>query len=275
MCIQDIIKKNLLKSRFATLAAMVLFAALAGVNAHPAQAQTLETKTFSSPAEASTALFQAAQSGDEPLLEAILGAGKDIASSGDDLEDKLDREQFTKKYEEMHRLVQEADGSTVLYIGAENWPFPIPLVSSKGVWRFDADAGRQEIRFRTIGENEATAIEVCDAFVAATKEGSAKKADNDPIQEYAQKLFLSRATDATPAGSTQDQTFHGYYFQTKKVSGRTALIAYPEKYRASGVMTFVVTDDGVVREKDLGPNTATVAPSVKASKLDSSWHTSD
>lgn len=274
MCTQDIIKE-LLRSRFATLAAVVLLPALAGANSHPALAQTSTTKTFSSPAEASSALFQAAQSGDEPQLQAILGAEKELTSSGDDLEDKLEREQFTKKYEEMHRLVQEADGSTILYIGAENWPFPIPLVSSKGVWRFDADAGRQEIRFRTIGENESTAIEVCDAFVAATKEGSSNKADNDPIKGYAQKLFLTWAMDAAPAGSSKDQIFHGYYFRTKKVSGRTALIAYPEKYRGSGVMTFVVTDDGVVREKDLGPNTATDAPSVKASKLDSSWHTSE
>lgn len=274
MYTQDI-KERLFRSRFATLAAMALLLVLAGVNAHPTLAQTLATKTFSSPAEASNALFQAAQSGDERKLEAILCAGKDITSSGDDLEDKLEREQFIKKYEEMHRLVQEAEGSTILYIGAENWPFPIPLVSSKGVWHFDADAGRQEIRFRTIGENEATAIEVCNAFVAATKAGSPSRADDDPIKGYAQKLFLTLATDAAPAGSANDQTFHGYYFQTKKISGGTALIAYPEKYRGSGVMTFVVTDDGVVREKDLGPNTATVAPTVKASKVDSSWHTSE
>lgn len=273
MCTQDI--KELFRSRFATLAAMALLLVLAGVNAHPTLAQTSTTKTFSSPAEASSALFQAAQSGDEPRLEAILGAGKDVTSSGDDLEDKLEREQFIKKYGEMHRFVQEADGRAILYIGAENWPFPIPLVSSKGVWHFDADAGRQEIRFRTIGENEATAIEVCDAFAAATKAGSPNSADDDPIKGYAQKLFLTRATDAATAGSANDQTFHGYHFQAEKVSGRTALIAYPEKYRSSGVMTFAVTDDGVVHEKDLGPNTATVAPSVKASQLDSSWHASE
>lgn len=273
MCTRNL-KVKTLKSRFATSAAMALLSALAAMYAHPALAQKSMTKTFSSPGEASNALFQAAQNGDEQQLEAILGAGKDVTSSGDEVEDKLEREQFTKKYQEMHRLVQEGDGSAILYIGAENWPFPVPLVSSKGVWRFDTDAGRREIRFRTIGENESTAIDVCDAFVEATKEGSSNKTENDPIKGYAQQLFLRWATDAA-AAPVNDQIFHGYYFQTKKVSGSTALIAYPAKYRSSGVMTFVVTDDGVVREKDLGPNTATVAPTVRANKLDSSWQTSE
>src|ERR1700719_3913988 len=124
-------------------------------------AQGVHPKTFSSPAEASSALFQSAQKEDEPALEAILGAGKEVTSSNDDVEDKLERERFTQKYQEMHRLVQEADGSTVLYIGAENWPFPIPLVSKNGAWYFDSQAGSQEILFRRIGENEATSIPVC------------------------------------------------------------------------------------------------------------------
>ena len=113
-------------------------------------AQEAQRKTFSSPAEASNALFQAAQNGDEQGLEAILGAGKEVTSSNDDVEDKLERERFSQKYQEMHRLVREPDGLTVLYIGAENWPFPIPLVSGNGAWRFDSDSGMQEIMFRTV-----------------------------------------------------------------------------------------------------------------------------
>lgn len=270
MCTADT-KGKKLRSKFAARAAMTLLSTLAALYALPALAQKSATKTFSSPGEASNALFQATQTGDEQQLETILGAGKEVTSSGDELEDKLEREQFTKKFQEMHRWVHEADGSTILYIGAENWPFPIPLVSSKGVWHFDGDAGQREIRFRSIGENESTAIEVCDAFVEATKEGDSNKTENDPIRGYAQQLFLRWATDAA-ANPLNDQTFHGYDFQSKKVSGHTALLAYPAKYRSSGVMTFVVTDDGVIREKDLGPNTATLAPSVRASKLDSSWH---
>ena len=91
-------------------------------------------------------------------LEAILGAGTEVTSSNDDVEDKLERERFSQKYQEMHRLVREPDGLTVLYIGAENWPFPIPLVSKNGAWYFDSDSGLEEILFRTVGENEVTAI---------------------------------------------------------------------------------------------------------------------
>src|SRR5947207_4697564 len=132
--------------------------------------QKSEPKTFSSPAEASNALFQAVKNADEQALEAILEAGKEVTSSSDEVEDKLERERFSQKYQQMHRLVREPDGTTVLYVGAENWPFPIPLVSSRGRWRFDADAGWREITYRRIGANEETAIEVSRATVEAVKD---------------------------------------------------------------------------------------------------------
>src|SRR5258706_15438848 len=134
-------------------------------------AQKSGPETFSSPWKASSALFQAVQNSDEEAVERILGAGKEVTSSSDDAEDKLERERFSQKYQEMHRLVREPDGSTVLYIGAENWPFPIPLASKNGAWHFDSDAGTGEILFRTIGENEITAIQVCHG-VAKAKEHS-------------------------------------------------------------------------------------------------------
>jgi len=273
MCSRDTEVKTL-RSSPGKLVALALFSALVTVYAHPALAQASTSKTFSSVGEAAHALFQAVQNGDEQQLGAILGAGKDVTSSGDELEDKLEREQFTKKYQEMHRLVREADGSTMLYIGAENWPFPVPLLRSNGVWHFDSDAGRREILFRAIGENESIAIEVCDAFAATSKKGGSSKTGNDPIGDLAEKLFLRGAKDAADAGPA-NETFHGYYFQTKKVAGHAGLIAYPAKYRSSGVMTFVVTEDGVVFQKDLGPNATTVASTINVRKLDSSWQTAE
>ena len=89
------------------------------------------------------------------------------------------------------------------------------------------------------------------------------------------KLYLRYATDAADASTPNNEIFRGYYFQTKKVSGHTALIAYPAKYRSSGVMTFIVSEDGVVYEKDLGANTLTIASSLKARKLDSSWRAAE
>ena len=241
-------------------------------------AQDPQPRMFASPGAAVGALFEATQKQDEQALEAILGAGKQITSSGDDVEDKLEREQFSKKYQEMHRLVREPDGITVLYIGAENWPFPVPLASKNGEWYFDSDRGQQEILFRRIGENEAAAIEVCEEFAIAKNAADAKADSQDPITQFAQSL-----ASAPPAntGNKESNLFHGYYFRVVAPNASAAvnsrgkrnlkLVAYPAEYKSSGVMTFVVTHRGLVLEKDLGPETRTVAPEMKA-RTGSNWH---
>jgi hypothetical protein len=245
--------------------------------------QKWEPKTFSSPGEASNALFHAVNNEDEQALEAILGADKEVTSSSDEIEDKLERERFGQKYQEMHRLVREPDGNTVLYIGAENWPFPIPLVSKNGAWYFDSETGKQEILFRRIGENEATAIEVCEEFAMAKNAADAKAASEDPITRFAESLSSASAANA---GSEESNPFHGYYFRVVAQNpasgvsgpGKTRrglkLIAYPAEYQSSGVKTFVVTQRGIVFEKDLGPETTIVAPQMEA-RTGPSWHTAE
>jgi len=267
-----------LASGFASTVLLLLFLLVIGF-ASTSFAQESRSRTFSSAAEASDALFQAAQKEDEAALEAILG-DKEITSSSDREEDKLEHEQFSKKYQEMHRFVQEPDGTTVLYIGAENWPFPIPLVSKNGEWHFDSDRGKKEILFRRIGENETTAIEVCERFAMAANEDNGNVASDDPITQFVQRLV---STDPANAENKASDSFHGYYFRIvkknsvsevsahdKKKAGLT-LVAYPAQYRSSGVMTFVVSRGGVVYEKDLGPSTTTVAPEIKA-RTGSKWH---
>src|SRR5947209_8569147 len=132
-------------------------------------AQQAPQPTFPSAAEATQSLFQAVQSNNEETIAHILGASTDLTSSRDPGQDKVDRELFVQKYQEMHRLCREIDGSVTLYIGAENWPFPLPLVNKNGAWRFDSDAGTKEIMFRRIGENELTALAICHDFIAAAK----------------------------------------------------------------------------------------------------------
>jgi hypothetical protein len=272
--------KATLRPRLAGMAAMAALTLLVLGYAQSSSAQESQLRTFSSPAEAAEALFQAVDSENEQAVEAIVGAGTEVTSSSDDVEDKLEREQFCKKYKEMHRLVREPDGSTVLYVGAENWPFPIPLWSKNGAWYFDSKTGTQEIRFRTIGENEATAIAVCEEFAMGKNEREAKAASEDPITQFAQSLFSASAANA---GNKESDPFHGYYFRVvtensasgvsgsgKRTKGLT-LVAYPAEYQSSGVKTFVVTQRGVVFEKDLGPGTTTVAPQMKA-RTGSNWH---
>jgi len=139
--------------------------------ATPSMAQQADQKTFSSPEEAGKALVAAMQSNDEKAMLDILGRdGKQIVSSGDDAEDAQSRANFVEKYQEVHRLVKEPDGSTVLYIGAKNWPTPIPLLSKGNGWYFDTEAGKQEILYRRVGRNEMSAIKVCEELAAAQKE---------------------------------------------------------------------------------------------------------
>ena len=243
-------------------------------------AQESTQQRFPTAEAASHALFAAVQSDNDQALAQILGGGMELVSAGDSAEDQLERQQFAKKYEEMHRLVQEPDGTTVLYVGAENWPFPVPLVSRAGAWYFDAAAGKEEVLFRRIGENEATAIEACHALVLSQQGQPTTTTAGDPVIQYAQAFVASHENGGEAAASKEEPSgpFRGYYFQV--LSGQPkngvaragfAFIAYPAEYRSSGVMTFVITQDNVVYEKDLGPDTAKLAKKTTAGTPFSSW----
>lgn len=174
--------RNVQQSSFLTLAA-VAFIVLACFPAR-AKAQQQGQKTFPSADAASEALVTAVKNNDDAALLEIWGPGaKEIISSGDLSEDKENRANFAKKYDEMHRLVKEPDGTTTLYIGAENWPSPIPLVNAGSVWYFDTEAGKKEVLYRRVGHNEMSAIRVCEELVAAENEHFAQEHD-----EYAQKF---------------------------------------------------------------------------------------
>jgi hypothetical protein len=276
-------------------------------------AQQQGQKTFSTPEEASNALVTAAQSNDEKTMLDILGPdGKQIVSSGDETEDARSRANFVERYREMHRLVNEPDGTTILYIGAHNWPTPIPLVNKGGSWYFDTDAGKKEILYRRVGRNEISAIRVCQELVAAEKEYHTAQHN-----EYAQKILSDegqhnglywKAADGEPESpigplvasavakgyaNIQDDArtpYRGYYFHILKRQGKNgpggaksyivngkmtegfAFVAYPAEYMSSGVMTFLVNEDGVVYEKDLGKKTDSLGKAIREYNPNSSWH---
>ena len=185
--------------RSTTGVALAVSALLAAASVKPCLAGPSQTG-FSSPDDASRALVSAAQEHDERAVIKILGGGSELIRSDDTAEDALEREHFVQKYQEMHRWVREPGGVATLYIGAENWPFPIPLVSRNGVWRFDSKAGSEEILFRRIGENEVTAIVMCDTLVSpATQPGTDSEA-NRLLQ-----TLHSHANEPNPV--------HGYYFR--------------------------------------------------------------
>ncbi len=275
-------------------------------------AQQRGQKTFSSAEDASKALVAAAQNNDEKAMLEILGPdGKEIVSSGDQTADAQNRANFAKRYEEMHRLVREPDGSTTLYIGAENWPTPIPLANKGNVWYFNTESGKKEILYRRVGRNEMSAIRVCEELVAAEKEYYSAEHN-----EYAQKIFsdegkqdglywkvadggspspigplvasavaegYSRNPDGTPT------PYRGYYYHIATSQGKNApggaksyivngkmtdgfaFVAYPAEYRSSGVMTFIVDEDGIVYQKDLGKKTDAIAKAMTEYNPNSTW----
>jgi hypothetical protein len=281
-----------------------------------AAAQQAGQKTFSSASHATTALVSALGANDESALLEILGPdAKDILSSGDPAEDKSNREQFVEKYKQMHRLVDEPDGTTTLYIGAENWPTPIPLVKKGAAWYFDTAAGKKEILYRRIGRNELSAVQVCRELVDAEKEYYGQAHDGGSDNQYAQKLVsdsgkhdglywqtsageaespIGPALAAATQGHAPDgkaEPFNGYYYRILteqedaghvrsyivdgKMTRGFAFIAYPAEYRVSGVMTFLVDQDGIVHEKDLGPHTEETAKKLTRYDLDPSWRKAD
>jgi hypothetical protein len=282
----------------------VLLAALV-----PAQAwaQQKGQKTFASPEEAGNALVQAARSNDEQALVQILGpAARELVASGDETEDAQNRADFVQHYQEMHRLVQEPDGTTTLYIGARNWPTPIPLVAKGSGWYFETEAGRKEILFRRIGENEASTIRVCRELAAAQKEYCAaqggryarailsdegqhnglywKSAGAEP-QSPIGPLVAWAEVKPGATGQGAPTPYRGYQFRLLARQGKAApggartfnmtngfgFVAYPARYRSSGVMTFIINQGGVVYQKDLGPRTEALARTMREYNPGSGW----
>lgn len=212
----------------------------------PSRGQQKGQKTFSSAEAASDALVTAAQNDDENAMIQILGPdGKQIVSSGDDIEDEHTRSNFVQKYQEMHRLVAEPDGTTTLYIGAENWPTPIPLVNKANLWYFDTDAAKKEILFRRVGQNEMSAIRACQELVAAEKEYFSKEhneyaqnfvseegkhnglywlADQDQFESPIGPLLANAGSQGGLAKNLNGGPvpFHGYYFRILTRQGKNA-----------------------------------------------------
>lgn len=277
------------------------------------QRSRAKQKTFSSAREAAEALYTAAKNHDENAMLIILGAdARDIVVWTDNSADRnAQDDQFAKKYEQMHRLVKEPDKETTLYVGAENWPLPIPIVERDGAWYFDCVLGRREIMYRRIGENEMNTIDTLRGTVDAENQYYADSAEGaNTAGEYAQHftcskdkhdgLFSAASSDdesnaigAYLAQASYDRSdrepFHGYYFQILtaqgphahggahnyivdgKMTGGFAVVAFPAAYRSSGVKTFIVSQDGRIFAKDLGPKTVQLAAAMKSYDPDTTW----
>jgi hypothetical protein len=275
-----------------------------------AAADSSEQAVFTTPAEAGRALQAASRSHDEGSLEGILGKGSAaILKSGDPAEDKAAIDAFTAKYDRMNRWVTLTDGSQILYVGADNYPFPIPLTKdSSGKWYFDTEASEDEILARRIGRNELLAIDAT-AAIAEAQEVYYRTAPGE--RQYARRIVSHPGTKdglyweefkgeaSSPLGrlpgfpknltAADPQIFDGYSFRILtaqgnaakggrrdyvadgSITGGFAVIASPTKYADSGIMTFILNRDGVVYQKDLGEKTAGIAASIKEYNPTDGW----
>ena len=221
-------------------------------------------KTFSSPAEAGNALLEAAKAGDTNALLAIFGPdGKAVLFSGDAVRDKDNLQDFIAAYQQMNRWVKIKAGGQILQIGADNYPFPIPLDQNQaGRWYFDTPAGRDEILARRIGRGELMAILTCDAIADAQQQYFSQPHDGDAVKQYAQKFVsdsgkqnglywpVSDGNPPSPLGplgelatalgytktSDKPEPFNGYYFQILTKQGDAAQ-GGAKDYLVDGKMT--------------------------------------
>ncbi len=307
---------SVMSRKFAITMRLVVLAMLIPVAACK-KAEKPEIGVFATPDEAGAALVAAAKSGDQNTLLGIFGPdSKELLNSGDAVQDKNTADAFVAGYGVMHRWRKMPDDSQMLIVGADNFPFPIPLKKNgDGKWYWDTAAGKEEVLNRRIGRNELAIIDACGAVVDAEAQYFAKPHDGEKAKQFAVKFISDPGKQNGlywPSGNGEPQSplgplaalattegytakgeghtaFHGYYFRmlkgqtdktpggardymtNGKMTGGFAFVAYPAEYRNSGVMTFMVNQDGVLLQKDLGKTTTEIATAMTEFDPDPSW----
>ncbi|MFT3849944.1 MAG: DUF2950 domain-containing protein [Propionivibrio sp.] len=233
-------------SRFAST---FLSYALALLFSMPLLGVAAEQQTFASPEEAVQNLIEALQSEDDSRLIAIFGEEhKRLVVSPDKAENSAMHAKALAALQAFHVLEQTTPTRTILLVGTDAWPLPIPLVREKGVWRFATEVGEDEIINRRIGTNEREAINSLRAYLDAQRQYASRDRNDDEVLEYAQKLAstpgkkdglyweadTTAGEEASPfgpliaasgeylQGHAAGDAFRGYHFRILKRQGKNA-----------------------------------------------------
>lgn len=310
------------RSRIFRCLAIRLGLMLALVLSAPAPVRAADTsKTFSTPEEAVAALAIAANEKDRDSLDGIFGPAAADIENPDQVQAANELQLFADALNATNQLVHESDTRCVLVVGAQSWPFPIPLVKQPdGQWFFDTEAGKEEILNRRIGQNELATLQSVRAYVEVQREYANRDRMGNGVLQYAQKFISSPGLkdglywptnldgEISPLGplfanaqttgygkqgtDTAPEPFHGYYFKILTRQGKDApggkynyvingnmiggfaLVAWPAEYGNSGIMTFIVNQQGRVYQKDLGSKTGKLALAMKQYDPNPTWHLS-
>jgi hypothetical protein len=267
-----------------------------------------QQKAFPTAEAAMDAFGDAVARSDDDLMHALLGADfhRFIPPASDE-----QRIRFLGAWSKAHSVRPAGDGKSVIAVGSDGWTLPIPIVRRAQGWQFDTRAGAEEMRIRRIGRNELAVMQAMLAIYDAQMEYALVDRDGDGLREYATKFESSPGkkdglywptkagepasplgpllATAQAAGGSKSQGYYGYRYKLlaaqggnapggtyeytvrgKKIGGFAA-VAWPVKYGDTGVMTFMVSHDGVLYEKDLGPATAAHAGAITRFDPDSTW----
>ncbi len=270
------------------------------------------TAAFATPEEAVRALVSAAE--DREATEELLGPGGfSLLRSGDDVADRHDLEATAALVREELSFEDLDPDTKIALLGRERWELPIPLVREAGTWRFDVEAGREEILNRRVGRNELSTISTLRALVEAQREYAAEGRDGNPPAFAARLLSSEGRHDGlywpvpegaapSPLGPLVAEAFqegyrgsdptpyHGYLYRLLtaqgasapggarsyldgqgRLTGGFAVVAWPATYDNSGVMTFLVNQQGIVFQRDLGADTERAVARIQAYDPDASW----
>ena len=285
--------------------------AVAALCLQPAGAASTAPATFATPNDAAKALVDAAAAYNVPRLLQIFGPNaKELFESADPVRDKQNAAEFVKKAREKLTIRDDSATQATIVVGDDAWPLPVPIVKANGRWSFDSTDGEREVLLRRIGANELDAIQVCRGYVAAQRTYSLQRHNgvNQYAQRIFSTpgkhdgLYWQNE-DGTHGGpiakpvanalsegySVGKGGFHGYYYKILTGQGPDAplgkmnyviegvmiggfgLVAVPAEYRVTGVKTFIVSNSGIVYEKDLGPNSLSIAKEMSLYNPDSTW----
>jgi hypothetical protein len=273
-----------------------------------APAAFAQQKTFPSPEAAMNAFGNAVATSDDDAMKALLGADYRaiIPPAGAEV-----RYRFLAAWAKAHAIKPDGDATAVIAVGNDGWTLPIPIVKTAQGWRFDTRAGAEEMRLRRIGRNELAVMQVMLAIYDAQKDYARVDRNRDGVLQYAAKFASAPGKEdglywpakagepesplgpafaaARAAGGSSEAGYYGYryklltgqgknapggaydYVARGRMIGGFAAAAWPVRYGDTGVMTFIVSHDGVLYEKDLGPDTAARAAAMTRFDPDSSW----